>query len=86
LDQRNGATRRIGDASSGLSAPIDDFLINLHTQVSRIRGGKVADYIPELGKADPEMFGDDPTSAGCDAAKTSALVKNDEAQRSYRRI
>ena len=40
-----------------MSAPIDDFLINLHTQVSRIRGGKVADYIPELGKADPEMFG-----------------------------
>ena len=53
----NSATHRIGEASSGSSAPIDDFLINLHTRVLGIRGGKVADYIPELGRADPEMFG-----------------------------
>ena len=38
-------------------APIDDFLIDLHERVSGVVGGKVADYIPQLGKADPATFG-----------------------------
>ena len=38
-------------------APIEDFLIDLHERVSGVVGGKVADYIPQLGKADPATFG-----------------------------
>jgi glutaminase len=53
-----GATRVTGEASSASpSAPIEDFLIELHKRVSGVRGGKVADYIPELGKVDPTIFG-----------------------------
>jgi glutaminase len=37
--------------------PIEDFLIELHQRVSSMRGGNVADYIPELGKANPDTFG-----------------------------
>jgi glutaminase len=36
---------------------VDDFLAELHARVSEMGGGKVADYIPELGKADPATFG-----------------------------
>ena len=45
------------DAGTASPAPIDDFLIDLHERVSGIVGGKVADYIPQLGKADPAIFG-----------------------------
>ena len=53
-----GATRVTGEASSASpSAPIEDFLIELHKCVSGVNAGKVADYIPELGKVDPAIFG-----------------------------
>ena len=53
-----GATRVTGEASSASpSAPIEDFPIELHKRVSGVSGGKVADYIPELGKVDPTIFG-----------------------------
>ena len=38
-------------------APVEDYLAELHERVSGLTGGKVADYIPELGKADPPLFG-----------------------------
>src|SRR6187551_3061541 len=45
------------EAGMASPAPIDDFLIDLHERVSGVVGGKVADYIPQLGKADPATFG-----------------------------
>ena len=38
-------------------APIQDYLVELHKRISRIEGGSPADYIPELGKVDPDLFG-----------------------------
>ena len=57
MDQTSSATRMLKDAGTASPAPIDDFLIDLHERVSGIVGGKVADYIPELAKADPDIFG-----------------------------
>lgn len=38
-------------------SPIDFYLKELHTKHQLFREGKVADYIPELAKANPEWFG-----------------------------
>jgi glutaminase len=38
-------------------APVQEYLAELHERVSAVTGGKPADYIPELGKADPDLFG-----------------------------
>ncbi len=38
-------------------APVQDYLAELYERVSGLTGGKPADYIPELGKADPALFG-----------------------------
>jgi glutaminase len=38
-------------------APVEDYLRELHRRLSGMSGGKPADYIPELGKADPSLFG-----------------------------
>jgi glutaminase len=48
-----------GTSGAGLSAlaPIQDYLAELHARVSQVRGGSPADYIPELGKVDPTLFG-----------------------------
>src|ERR1700724_994413 len=48
------------DKSSGwaaLKSPLLRFLDACHADFSAETGGAVADYIPELGKADPEHFG-----------------------------
>jgi glutaminase len=45
---------RAGQAAFG---PVEDYLTELHARVAAISGGKPADYIPELGKVDPELFG-----------------------------
>ena len=37
--------------------PLLRFLTTCHTNFSAVTGGAVADYIPELGKADPDHFG-----------------------------
>ena len=42
---------------NGPLAPVLDYLTDLHERVSGLTGGKPADYIPELGKADPAAFG-----------------------------
>jgi glutaminase len=39
------------------SSPVQDYLEQLHGQFSRLDDGKVATYIPELAKADPNWFG-----------------------------
>ena len=36
---------------------MQDYLVELHERVSGLTGGKLADYIPELGKANPAAFG-----------------------------
>jgi glutaminase len=38
-------------------APVQDYLAELHERVLGVSGGKPADYIPELGKVDPNLFG-----------------------------
>src|ERR1700692_651748 len=48
------------DKSSGwaaLKSPLLRFLDTCHADFSAETGGTVADYIPELGKADPDHFG-----------------------------
>jgi glutaminase A len=45
-------------ADAGRSAgPIDHYLATLHTRLKELRDGEVANYIPELAKADPDLFG-----------------------------
>ena len=39
------------------SSPVQDYLDELHAEYSGIAEGKVANYIPELAKADPNWFG-----------------------------
>jgi glutaminase len=52
------AVRPVLDAEiQAASAPVQDYLAELHARVSELTGGKPADYIPELGKADPALFG-----------------------------
>ncbi len=38
-------------------APIREFLRELHERIGKNQEGKVADYIPELAKANPDWFG-----------------------------
>jgi glutaminase len=49
------------DMSAGtiasLSSPVLDYLSHLHNEYSSLNEGKVATYIPELGKANPDWFG-----------------------------
>ena len=47
------AGARVGSAL----ASVQDYLVELHERVSGLTGGKPADYIPELGKANPAAFG-----------------------------
>lgn len=52
-----GAQRVVGAQDTAVLAPVEDYLAELHSRVSALTGGKPADYIPELGKADPAHFG-----------------------------
>lgn len=40
-----------------MKSPIIDFLQDLHSELSGVSEGEVATYIPELAKADPDLFG-----------------------------
>jgi len=40
-----------------LASPFRSYLQELHTRYKPVRDGKVADYIPELAKVDPDGFG-----------------------------
>ena len=44
-------------AANTALAPIEDYLAELHARVAKVDGGAPADYIPELGKVDPNLFG-----------------------------
>src|SRR5262245_64982473 len=39
------------------SAPVANYLAELHARIASLTGGRPADYIPELGNADPSRFG-----------------------------
>jgi glutaminase len=39
------------------SSPVQDYLEQLHAEFSKLNDGKVATYIPELAKANPDWFG-----------------------------
>jgi glutaminase len=39
------------------TGPVDQYLAALHARLVELRDGDVATYIPELAKADPELFG-----------------------------
>lgn len=39
------------------SSPIEQYLRRLHAKHAALQEGKVADYIPELSKANPDWFG-----------------------------
>lgn len=41
---------------SVLASPVQDYLAELHGDFSPLKDGKVATYIPELAKADPDWF------------------------------
>src|SRR5690242_4311231 len=43
--------------TSSDSSPVFDHLKDLHAKYSGVTEGRVATYIPELAKADPEWFG-----------------------------
>jgi glutaminase len=57
VDQTTVAGAVMREAGSEAHSPIEEFLAELHRRVSGMTGGRVADYIPELGKADPNTFG-----------------------------
>ena len=57
MDQASGATSMRDERGTASTSPIEEFLIDLHQRVSDVGGGKIADYIPELGKADADTFG-----------------------------
>lgn len=40
-----------------IAPPFADAIHDLHARLMELRDGAVADYIPELGRADPELFG-----------------------------
>ncbi|GAA5173984.1 glutaminase A [Niveibacterium umoris] len=40
-----------------MKSPIQSYLESLHAELSSLRSGEVASYIPELTKADPDWFG-----------------------------
>jgi glutaminase len=44
-------------SQAGITSPIQGFVDRLHARHRDLRGGRVATYIPELAKADPEWFG-----------------------------
>lgn len=53
-----GSARNLrGAGLETIVAPVADYLADLHARISQMVGGKPADYIPELGKVDPSLFG-----------------------------
>ena len=40
-----------------MNSPIQDYLEKIHREIAKLKNGAVASYIPELAKADPDLFG-----------------------------
>ena len=57
LNKAGGAQPVLDVKNAAALAPVEDYLTELYERVSGLTGGKPADYIPELGKADPSLFG-----------------------------
>lgn len=57
VTQHNGAEQTGGGAPASCSSPVLDYLGQLHREFAGVTDGKVATYIPELAKADPNWFG-----------------------------
>jgi glutaminase len=57
LNKAAGGQRVLDPKASAALAPVQGYLAELHERVSGLTGGKPADYIPELSKADPAAFG-----------------------------
>ena len=53
--QRPGLTPK--HATENIRSPLEAFLAARHASLQGDDGGAVADYIPELGKANPQHFG-----------------------------
>jgi len=47
----------VRDEAAAALAPVEDYLAELYEHAAALTEGKPADYIPELGKADPSLFG-----------------------------
>ncbi|MSU57462.1 MAG: hypothetical protein EXS35_04660 [Pedosphaera sp.] len=45
------------ESKPACSSPVSDYLEQLHREFAAVTEGKVATYIPELAKADPNSFG-----------------------------
>jgi len=45
------------ESAAALNSPIQDYLRELHGRYAALQDGKVATYIPELAKANPDWFG-----------------------------
>ena len=57
MNIREAAALRKASHWAGAKTPLLRFLDHCHAEFSAENGGAVADYIPELGKADPDHFG-----------------------------
>ncbi len=51
------AQRQKSEESDQVKSPIQAYLERLHAKCSKLHDGKIATYIPELSKADPNWFG-----------------------------
>src|SRR5580698_11654649 len=57
MNIREAAALQKANHWAGARTPLLRFLDQCHAEFSAENGGTVADYIPELGKADPDHFG-----------------------------
>ncbi len=51
------------DSQTAIYSPVIDYLSELHRKYAEVQSGAVADYIPELAKANPDWFGISVTTA-----------------------
>ena len=57
MNKSHSAAAQHADSWAALKSPLLRFLAACHADFSAETGGNVANYIPELGKADPDHFG-----------------------------
>src|SRR3984893_4602166 len=57
MNERQPVPVNTSSGGAALKSPLLRFLDACHADFSAETGGAVADYIPELGKADPDHFG-----------------------------
>jgi glutaminase len=57
MEVETDTTLRLGIAEELVRTPVGRLLLELYEKYRGLREGTVADYIPELSRADPEWFG-----------------------------